>query len=288
MTTAIDKITPITRRSDAAEVATGAYDDLIALVETLEGDDWRAQTECPGWNVTDVVGHLIGSAKAAASKRELMRQNIYGFRHAREYDGNAMDAYNALQVEEHASLTAAERVDALKAVAAEAVRGRMRTPAFLRAVSMAVKPNGSVAEGMPNKGNVGHLMDAIYTRDVFMHRIDIARAVGRDLSRGRTTAGSSKMPWLSGLSATSSPSRSSCPARPVGSSCRAQAGCASRWTLSTLPGALGPRTGRRAARHQDLLLISHPCSPAVPWWTIAAWSRSYGVASSPTASNDAS
>lgn len=184
MTTAIDQITPITRTSDAAEVASGAYDDLIALLETLRGDDWRAPTECAAWNVSDMVGHLIGSAKAAASKRELLRQNLYGFRHAREYDGNAMDAYNALQVAEHTSLSPAEGIAALKALAAGAVRGRMRTPAFLRAVSVSAKSNGSIVEGMPNKGNVGHLMDVIYTRDVFMHRIDISRAVGRELSPG--------------------------------------------------------------------------------------------------------
>lgn len=184
MTIAIDQISPITRRSDAAEVATRAYDDLIALLETLQGEDWRAPTECPGWNVSDMVGHLIGAAKAAASKRELLRQNIYGFRHAREFDGNAMDAYNSLQVAEHSSLTPAERVAALKTVAPGAVRGRMRTPAFLRTVSVSAKNNGSIVEGMPTKGNVGHLMDVIYTRDVFMHRIDIARAVGRELTPG--------------------------------------------------------------------------------------------------------
>src|SRR4028118_2334884 len=115
MTTAIDQITPITRMTDAAEVATGAYDDLIALLETLRGgegrgpaactgrgpgrsalldacrcDEWRAPTECPAWNVSDMVGHLIGSAKAAASKRELFRPNLYGFRPARVHDANAM------------------------------------------------------------------------------------------------------------------------------------------------------------------------------------------------------
>jgi uncharacterized protein (TIGR03083 family) len=184
VTTAIDQITPITRGSDAAEVATGAYDDLIALLEPLRGDDWLAPTECPAWNVSDMVGHLIGSAKAAASKRELLRQNLHGLRHARDYDGNAMDAYNALQVAEHASLTPAERVAALKALAAGAVRGRMRTPAFLRAVSVSAKSNGSIVEGMPDTGNVGHLMDAIWTRDVFMHRIDISRAVGHELTPG--------------------------------------------------------------------------------------------------------
>ena len=184
MTTVIDQITPITRTSDAAQVAIGAYGDLIALLETLRGDDWRSPTECPAWTVSDMVGHLIGSAKAAASKRELLRQNFHGFRHASEYDGNAMDAYNALQVAEHASLTPSERIAALKTLAAGAVRGRMRTPAFLRAMSVSAKINGSIVEGMPSKGNVGHLMDVIYTRDVFMHRIDIAHAVGRELCPG--------------------------------------------------------------------------------------------------------
>ena len=106
--TATDQITPVNRRSDGAAVATGAYEDLLALLETLRIDDWQAPTECPGWSVTDMVGHLIGSAKAAASKRELIRQNVYGVRHAAEHDGNAMDAYNALQVSEHASLSPAE------------------------------------------------------------------------------------------------------------------------------------------------------------------------------------
>lgn len=185
MTIAIDQITPITHRTDAADVATRAYDDLIALLETLEDDDWRAPTECPAWNVSDMVGHVIGGAKSAASKREMLRQYLYGFRHARAYDGNAMDAWNALHVAEHASLTPAERLAALKELTAAAVRGRMRTPVFLRAVSAPVKSNGSMVEGMPSKGNFGHLMDVISTRDVFMHRIDISRAVGREPSAGQ-------------------------------------------------------------------------------------------------------
>lgn len=184
MTIAIDQLRPLTRRTDAADVARRAYEDLIALLETLRDDDWQAPTECPAWNVSDMVGHVIGNAESAASKRELLRQYVYGFRHAREHDGNAMDAYNALQVEEHAALTPAERVAALRRLGAGAVRGRMRTPALLRAVSASVKSNGSMVEGMPNTANLGHLMDVIYTRDVFMHRIDIARAVGHDPSPG--------------------------------------------------------------------------------------------------------
>jgi uncharacterized protein (TIGR03083 family) len=182
MTTAIDQITPITHRSDAAAVAARAYDDLITLLETLQDDDWRVRTDCPAWNVSDMVGHVIGNAKSAASMREMLRQNVYGFRHAREHDGNAMDAYNALQVAEHASLSPAERITMLRALVPAAVTGRMRTPRLLRAVSASVKNNGSMIQGMPTKENFGHLIDVIYTRDVFMHRVDIARAVGRELT----------------------------------------------------------------------------------------------------------
>ena len=181
MTIAIEQIAPLTREVDAAAVATGAYQDLAALLETLDEDEWRAPTECRPWTVADMVGHVLGNAESAASKREMLRQNLHGLRHAREYDGNAMDAYNALQVAEHAALTPAERVTALRALTAPAVRGRMRTPALLRAVSLPVKSNGSVVEGMPTRANFGHLLDVIFTRDVFMHRIDVARAVGRGL-----------------------------------------------------------------------------------------------------------
>lgn len=184
MTIAIDQISRLTHRTDAADVARRAYDDLIALLETLQDEDWEAPTECPAWTVSDMVGHVIGNAESAASKREMLRQNLYGLWHAREHDGNAMDAYNELQVEEHAALTPAERVAALRRLSAAAVRGRMRTPALLRAASAPVKSNGSMVEGMPNKANLGHLMDVIYTRDVFMHRVDISRAVGRDPSPG--------------------------------------------------------------------------------------------------------
>lgn len=181
-TTAIDQIRPLSRSTDAAEVATGAYRDLVALLETLREDDWLAPTECRPWTVADMVGHVLGNAESAASTREMLRQVLHGLRHAREYDGNAMDAYNELQVAEHAALTPAQRVTALRRLTAPAVRGRMRIPALPRALTLPVRSNGSFVEGMPNRENLGHLLDVVYTRDVFMHRIDVSRAVGREPS----------------------------------------------------------------------------------------------------------
>jgi hypothetical protein len=44
-----------------------------------------------------------------------------------------------------------------------------------------VAPGGSTASGMPERDTLGHLVDVIITRDVWTHRVDIARAAGREL-----------------------------------------------------------------------------------------------------------
>jgi uncharacterized protein (TIGR03083 family) len=180
----VSSIIPIRRRSDAAEVATAVYDQLLALLRTLGPEDWSAPTECPGWDVTAVVGHLIGAARSNASLREFGRQQLYGIRHRGQYGGNALDAYNALQVREHGDAAPAEQISALQAIAPRAVAGRMRWSPFLRLVNAPVDQSGSTAPGMPTRENGGHLYDIVYTRDAWLHTVDIARATGRqpDLS----------------------------------------------------------------------------------------------------------
>lgn len=187
--TTIDTIPRITRGGDAERLAIAAYDELLALLDQLRVEEWDAPTECPGWTVADMVGHLLGSAKSYASVREQVRQQVWGFRHRREFDGNPLDAINALQIEDHRRLAPAERVAALRAAAAASVRGRMRIPAAFRRISGSVAAGGSTAAGMPARDTLGHLVDVIITRDVWTHRVDIARATGRDLRLDPDTDG---------------------------------------------------------------------------------------------------
>ncbi|CAI9409766.1 maleylpyruvate isomerase family mycothiol-dependent enzyme [Nocardioides sp. T2.26MG-1] len=187
--TTIDTIRRISRDGDAERLATAAYDRLLVLLDDLSPDEWEAPTECPGWTVADMVGHLIGAAKAYASVREQVRQQVWGFRHRKDYGGNPMDAYNDLQVMDHRALAPGERIAALREVAGPSVRGRMRVPAALRRVSGTVSPGGSTAPGMPARETVGHLVDVVITRDVWAHRVDIARATGRDLPLDPATDG---------------------------------------------------------------------------------------------------
>ncbi len=177
----ISQIVPISRRDDAGEVALAAYQQLFDLLDGLSPSDWTSETECSGWQVKDMVAHMLGAAQANASLRENARQQLWGVRHRREYGGNPLDATNAQQISGHGQLSPDDLVSALRAAAPGAVKGRMRLPAIARAVTVPLSTRGS-ASGMPRSVNLGRLVNVIYSRDVWMHTIDIARAVNRSIN----------------------------------------------------------------------------------------------------------
>jgi hypothetical protein len=114
---------------------------------------------------------VLGMAEAQAS----FRQFAHDFRAAGQRTGGKMiDAMSATQVRERAALTPAAIVSRLAAVAPKAVRARRRTPAFLRwAVRLKNDPPFEA-----ERWRYGYLVDIIFTRDMWMHRLDISRAAG--------------------------------------------------------------------------------------------------------------
>lgn len=181
----VDEVVPVTFDTDARGLATRAYDALLGQLADLDARGWAAPTECAPWTVADMVGHLIGAARAGASFPEALRQTMWGYRHRREFAGNALDATNELQVREHARLTDPERLHELEEAAPKAVDGRMALPRVLRGVPVPNAQGGSTASGMPGHLTLGHAMATVYTRDVWLHRVDIARATGRALVTDR-------------------------------------------------------------------------------------------------------
>jgi uncharacterized protein (TIGR03083 family) len=179
-TLTVSDIQPISRRTDAAQVALATYEQLLALLEDLPPHDWGARTECPDWDVADMVGHLIGGARAFTSLFGVVRWQVRGLRNRQAYDGNSMDAANALEVSDHAALTPAQRIATLREVAPRAVKGRMRLSRYLGPLSVPVDQSGSTAPGTPTRDSLGRLFDVVLTRDVWLHTVDIARAVGRE------------------------------------------------------------------------------------------------------------
>jgi uncharacterized protein (TIGR03083 family) len=174
-TTIVDvaTIAPISR-AEAPALATTELARFVELLRALSPDDWRRPTDNVGWDVHATVSHVVGMAETQASLRELARQ----MRTARREtgDGAFIDALTALQVRERVDATPTQLVDALERVAPRAVKGRRRCPAPMRAIRLRQDPPFG-----DERWHMGFLMDVIFTRDPWMHRVDIARATGREL-----------------------------------------------------------------------------------------------------------
>jgi uncharacterized protein (TIGR03083 family) len=163
---------PTMRHRDWMAAATEEYRRLDDLLADLTVDDWRRPTDCAVWDVRQVVAHLVGAAEFTATVREMLRQAWSG-RRLRAV-GPLVDGINAVQVQERADTPPDRLRRDLADAGARGVRRRERLPAFLRAVPL---PFGPPVGTKP----LGYLMDRIYTRDAWMHRIDIARATDRPL-----------------------------------------------------------------------------------------------------------
>jgi uncharacterized protein (TIGR03083 family) len=158
------------QHSDWMSAATEEYRRLGAVLDDLPDEDWGRPTDCSEWDVREMVAHLVGAAEAGASMRALVHQARLGRRLRPGEPG--VDGMNAVQVQERANADPARLRADLASIGARAVRRRSALPAALRALPV---PFGPPLGTKP----LGYLMDRIYTRDAWMHRIDIARATGR-------------------------------------------------------------------------------------------------------------
>lgn len=159
------------RHRDWMAAAEEEYRRLDALLAQLTDEEWRRPTDCPDWDVREMVAHLVGAAESTASVRELRRQQKLG-RQLRPGEPD-VDGMNAVQVRDRAEAAPEQLRHDLADAGARGVRARRRLPALLRAVRI---PFGPPLGTRP----LGYLMDRIYTRDAWMHRIDVARATGRN------------------------------------------------------------------------------------------------------------
>jgi uncharacterized protein (TIGR03083 family) len=157
---------------DWMTAAAEEYRRLGELLGGLSAEDWRRPTDCAEWDVHDMVAHLVGAAESTASIRELRRQQKLGRR--LRPGAPDVDGMNELQVRERADAGPDALLRDLAAAGARGVRARNRIPAPLRAIRI---PFGPPLGTRP----LGYLMDRIYTRDAWLHRVDLARATDRPL-----------------------------------------------------------------------------------------------------------
>jgi len=160
-------------RDVAASLAVTEYARVAELLESLTEEQWRAPTECPGWDVRAMAGHMLGMIQMLASLREVTAQPLRAAWTAKRHGGPLIDALTGLQVDKNAGLTTDALIDEVRRLAPQATRNRRRAPGLIR--------NRALQDDYDGRWTFAYLFDVILTRDPFMHRIDISRACGAEL-----------------------------------------------------------------------------------------------------------
>ncbi|HEX2170815.1 MAG TPA: maleylpyruvate isomerase family mycothiol-dependent enzyme [Dehalococcoidia bacterium] len=160
---------PELERDEAAAIATVELSRILDLIGSLSTEEWYRPTVNPGWPVRDVVAHLCGLNAIYAHWGEGLRQLLGAWRH-REL--GLVDAANATQVAARRDWTPAELTAALAADGPRCIRFRHLVPGPLRRLPV-VLPIAGVRPA-------SYFWDTLYTRELWMHRLDIARATDRE------------------------------------------------------------------------------------------------------------
>jgi uncharacterized protein (TIGR03083 family) len=164
---------PQLARELAVRLAATEYERVADLLDGLTPDRWLAPTDCPPWDVRAMAGHMLGMMQMTASIPEMVRQQATATRRAKRAGGEVIDSLTALQVEKNAGLTPQALIDELRHLAPRAVRARRRAPGLIR---------GQSFRDQDEWWTVGYLFDVILTRDPFLHRVDICRATGVEMT----------------------------------------------------------------------------------------------------------
>jgi uncharacterized protein (TIGR03083 family) len=171
--TPVDSIRPI-NRSEARSLAATENERVLDLLRSLSDGDWSKQTDCPAWDVRALAGHVLGGMEGFCSFGRL----AHLMRAAKKEAGkdSFIDGMTRVQVRERADLSHAELLRRLADAGPRSARFRSRVPRPFRAMPM----KQELLSGATESWKMGYLLDTILTRDTWMHRVDIARATGRE------------------------------------------------------------------------------------------------------------
>lgn len=176
-TTAFDVATiPRIGHDEAMQITAVENATFAALLRRFGPDDWAKPTDCARWDVRALAAHVIGSAASQASPFEFVRQVRKGRPLVKEIGAQFWwDGMNEVQVRERVGSTTEALMAEWDALSGKALRARARMPRIIARLPLL---------GLPapvGRQPLSYLFDVGFTRDVWMHRIDLARAAGATL-----------------------------------------------------------------------------------------------------------
>jgi uncharacterized protein (TIGR03083 family) len=163
---------PVIGHDEWIDIGRVQQQKFLKLLSALSESEWSSPTDCELWTVKDIVAHLLGQAQGFTSFAEQGRQ-MWGGAVRRKEMGTFLNAANQTQVDARKDREPQELVAGLQEVWPRFLSVRHRFGRFGKAVPFYD----------PNLGptTLRYLMDTIFARDAFMHRIDVSRATGREI-----------------------------------------------------------------------------------------------------------
>jgi uncharacterized protein (TIGR03083 family) len=174
---------PRIAHDEAMLIAEAENERFSAQLRSFEDADWTKPTDCTRWDVHALAAHVIGSAAGQASPREFLRQVRKGRPLTAEAGEFWWDGMNELQVRERATRRSDQLIREWETVSRRALRARRRLPRLIARLPLLDLP------APVGRQPVSYLFDTGFTRDVWMHRIDLARATGKPPEIDRTHDG---------------------------------------------------------------------------------------------------
>ena len=159
--------------AEAERLAADLARALIELLRDLEPPEWKTPTDCELWSVHDQVAHLVGWNEALISFRELLGQFRTAMSRTKEL-GNIIDAQNQVQVDARREMPPDQLLTRYEETYDLAARKRRRLASILGPIRVYSSYMGGWIK-------VSYVTNQIFLRDTLVHRIDIARATGREL-----------------------------------------------------------------------------------------------------------
>ncbi|AGF71306.1 maleylpyruvate isomerase N-terminal domain-containing protein [Corynebacterium halotolerans] len=151
-------------RDDGIRINASQRRALVAELEKLTSEQWQMPTERSHWTILELVTHIVAAGENQRQPWRMVGGALLGPLRRR---GRAdEDAMNESGVGRHRTAEPREVLADLREQSQRAVEPRWFRPIPLR--------DGK----MPGYADGAYLSDAIYPRDIWLHRHDIARTVG--------------------------------------------------------------------------------------------------------------
>ena len=161
--------TAITHKQ-ASRLLRTEYARFLALLRSLDESDWSLPTDCTRWDVRTVAAHVVTWAETM-SIPQLLSVQRRGKRLASDGDGE-ISGMNEVLVRESEHATGPYLAARLQRVVPRSVAARASLPPPMRRFPVGL--TGATVK-------LGFVNDHIYTRDTWIHRVDISRATARPM-----------------------------------------------------------------------------------------------------------